>query len=167
MRAPFLRPCGIAESGTLRSYPMPGIVRRSRYAFRKPVARRCLAELGTPQKWVRPRAASRLAAIAQKRVRRRGTRPLDRRVSGLMCLFGCFWPTLHAAVAQKRVRPRSLSLWIRLCNVEVIPAESGSALALKRVRVYADSGSRLRRIEYAAPQNQVRTGSVYVYRSRA
>ena len=68
---------------------------------------------------------------------------------------------------RNRYAPGCQRLWISLCNVEVIPAESGSALSLKQVRVYADSGSTLRRIEYAAAQNRVRRGSVYVYGSTA
>lgn len=145
----------------------PVSVRRSRYAFRKPRRPEQLAELGTPQKQVRGSRGDDRAGLTQKRVRNR-REPGSSTMNVLQESRIWSFRTGGALIAaQKRVRQMSDPLWISLCNAEVIPAENGSALALKRVRVYADSGSRLRRIEYAAAQNQVRRGTVYVYGSTA
>lgn len=57
---------------------------------------------------------------------------------------------------QKRVRFFARWLWKSLWDQQVIHADSGSARALKRVRLAADSGSGLRRNEYESPQNLVR-----------
>lgn len=135
-------------------------VRRNRYALVDRWVDRRLAEVGTPQKRVRLEAEPRLPPAAQKRVRCDGLPRCD--VVYVLHTSLCF--PLNPLCARQRRRNgyagNIACLWISLCNAEVIPAESGSGLALKRVRVYADSGSRLRRIEYAAPQNRVRTGSV-------
>ncbi|RZT31803.1 hypothetical protein EV147_4303 [Cupriavidus agavae] len=61
-------------------------------------------------------------------------------------------------LAQKRVRLCPLILWKSLWDQQVIPAESGSRLSLKRVRLAADSGSGYRRNGFGCPQNRVRTG---------
>ena len=59
---------------------------------------------------------------------------------------------------QKQVRSRHCSLWKSLCILPLIPAETGSGGALKRVRLCADSGSAVRRIEFGTPQIRVRRG---------
>lgn len=156
-----------AETGTLAVRSLTCLVRRSRYALRSRCRLQWFAEVGTPQKRVR---WGSMNPVRPARRNGYGTESDTR--------FGHIGRLYHALYrghipASTPVRRRNgyaaggAPLWISLCNGEVIPAETGSPLSLKQVRVYADSGSTLRRIEYAAAQNRVRSEPVYVYGSTA
>jgi hypothetical protein len=113
-------------------------------------------------------------ALAQKQVRSAGARRL---IVPAYPFLRVHWrhtgPLNRAALSSAGLRRRIgyalrvPMLWIRLWNVRVVPAETGSACALKQVRNRAESGSAPRRIEYGVPQNRVRRRSVYPCKSVA
>jgi len=74
---------------------------------------------------------------------------------------------VSSQAAQKRVRFGLGFLWKSLWDQWLIPADSGTAFSLKRVRLAADSGSGLRRNEYGMPQKRVQRGSKSALQSRA
>ena len=150
------------------------------------------AETGTPQKQVRLGEAAHgfktraesgtvLGCGTQKRVRScppRGIRQAGRRTSFCVDNHAAAQisteirreragkPRIPAVITQKRVRLPAWPLWKSLWSCQVIPAETSSRQAQIRVRVAADTGSALRRIEYGCPQIRVRKGSFFPYESR-
>lgn len=150
------------------------------------------AETGTPQKQVRLDGAARvfrtraetgtvLGCGTQKRVRtglashmrqaaRRTSFCVDNgaaaQISTEIRRERAGKPRIPAVLAQKRVRLPAWPLWKSLWSCRVIPAETSSRQAQIRVRVAADTGSALRRIEYVCAQNRVREGCFFPYESR-
>jgi hypothetical protein len=144
------------------------------------------AELGTPQKWVRFASIRTPTARLKGGNAELGTQmgrdadPLRRNGYGRQ--VGRLWRnrrrtqfcgdnlsanlslpvyvTKSTHGAQKRVRFGPEHLWKSLWEQGVIPAETGSGLALKRVRYTAESGTALRRNEYGSTQNRVRQGAI-------
>jgi len=139
----FRRNWYAAETGTLRGAAgCQPRRRRSRYAQRGDLRRNGYASGRKPRECV-----------------------LD---SAWITRFAMLWSTSTVIRGAHRAESGTLwreNLWKSRWNHRVIPAESGSPYALKRVRFVADSGSGLRRNEYGSTQNRVRRGQYSALKS--